>query len=557
MLRKLLAIIVLVLVSIAVFVWRSREAAEDSPATRLATEPRTFDTNDPLQRACDLPERVLVRIRRGHHPVHSEDVTTVPHFPNYSGSFSVTSHSGPWDYVQTIPLVLYGPAHIAKNGPLDEFASITDVYPTVGSLVGIDLPRRSGNVLGEAIVERGSAPRLIVTVVWDGVGRNTLERHPDSWPNLEKMEREGTSFLLATVGSSPSITPATHSSLGTGAFPQDHGVTAIEMRTEEGDIRSAFAGKDPSDLDLTTFADDIDRAPHFGNVPKVGMLAWKSWHMGMLGHGTAAAGGDADDMAIIGPHGDVTGNAALYATPDYLVGRKEILQRHARQLDASDGERDGEWRGRDPLEMHDNPAWVSYQRDLMIEMLDRGGYGDDEVPDLFVTNFKVTDIVSHQLSMDSPDEALVLEAQDAALGELVRYLEETVGDEYVVIVTADHGNTPSPQRSGAWPIQQGKLQEDVDAHFDVPEGRSLIEQTTAVGPFLDEEVARDLEVSSKDVARFLNGYTIRDNWRDAELPKGYEERGDEHVFAAAFPSDRIGEVMDCAFGGKPPEEIQA
>jgi hypothetical protein len=47
--------------------------------------------------------------------------------------------------------------------------------------------------------------------------------------------------------------------------------------------REAFANKNPKDLKLTTFADEIDRA--LDNESVVGMLAWRSWHMGMLGHG--------------------------------------------------------------------------------------------------------------------------------------------------------------------------------------------------------------------------------------------------------------------------------
>ena len=552
--RKLSAI-ALVIVALAGFAFWRMSSEPSDPAGRLAGADRTFSNLDPLKRACDLADRVLLRIWRGHHRVHSEDITTVPLFPNYSGSFGVTSHSGPWDYVQNVPLVLYGPGQIAANGRVEEAVNVTDVYPTVAALAGVEIPQREGEVLPDTLEPIDDVPKAIVVVVWDGVGRNTLERHPDSWPTLARMEREGTSFVNATVGSSPSITPATHSSLGTGAFPRDHGVTAIEMRTVEGEVRTAFGGKSPTDLSMTTFADEIDLA--LGNQPLVGMLAWKSWHMGMFSHGTQAPGGDADEMAIISSHGDVVGNDTYYSTPEYLVGRRDILERHARTLDAEDGERDGDWRGRDPLEMHDNPAWISYQRDLLMEMLDRGGYSADDVPDIFLTNFKITDIVSHQYSMDSEDEAITLQAQDAVLSDLLDFLNVNAGGDYVVIVTADHGNTPSPKRSGAWPILQGQLQEDVDAHFEVPEGRSLIEQTTAVGPFLDRAVMGELGVTEEDIARFLNGYTIADNWNENELPDGYEDRGHENVFEAAFPSDDIGKVMDCAFGGRPPKDLEA
>jgi hypothetical protein len=535
--------VALVLGGGAIFLLRDDGAArkiEGGPAKR------TFSSNDPIERACALPKEQLLRLWRGHHAVHSEDVTIVPLEPNYSGAFTVTSHSGPWGYVQTIPLVLYGD-QIPSAGVVDKPASITDVYATIGDLTGVELEARAGTQLTHR--GPGPSPRLIVTVVWDGVGRNVLERWQGRWPNLARLEQEGLSLRDATVGSSPSITPATHSSLGTGDFPYRHGVTAIDYRTKDGTVRGAFAGKNPADLKLTTFADQVDVA--LQNEPLVGMLAWKSWHLGMLGHGSQIPGGDKDAVALISGHdGHLTGNDAYYSTPQLNLGSVR-LDDIADEVDRTDGEADGFWRGHPVLEQHDNPAWVRYQSEMLIEMLERGGYGTDDVVDLFFTNFKISDIVAHQYGMDSDEEGDVVEAQDAALGTLVDWLDAKVGD-YVVVVTADHGNTHRAALTGGWPILQGQLQEDVDAHFDVPDGESLIETTSAAGPFLDRKVANELGVTAADIAEFLNGYTIAENNNSPKLPKGYEDRGDENVLAAAFASGQYDEVMQCAFGSKNP-----
>ncbi|CAN5623999.1 hypothetical protein BH20ACT23_BH20ACT23_00930 [soil metagenome] len=504
---------------------------------------RVFVGNDPFERACDLPVKYLRRIWRGHDPVHSEDITAVPLEPNSSGTFRVTSHSGPWDYLQNVPLVSYGPGFIKASGePVRGPAATVDVFPTVGELVDVDLPRRDGRALSEILEPaRTGPPKLILTIVWDGVGRNVLERWPNAWPNLARLEKEGTSLYDAVVGSSPSITPATHSTLGTGAYPRSHGVTAIEYRTDDGALRDAFAKRNPSDLRLTTMADEIDLA--LNNEPKVGMLAWKGWHLGMMGHGTMTPGGDADELGLIGTDEHITGNDEFYSTPSYL-NPLPGLDRRLEEADRSDGEADGQWRG-NPLELHANPGWVNYEADALVTMLERGGYGVDEVPDLFFTNFKPTDIAGHQFTMDSPEEREALEAQDAALGRIVDYLDDEVG-EYVIVLSADHGHTPSPERSSAWPIYQGRLRENVDAYFDM-EGESLITQTTAVGPFLDREVMEESGVTENDIARFLNDYTIADNWGE-ELPEGYEQRGEENIFEAVFPTDDIGRVLNCATG---------
>ncbi len=515
---------------------------------------RTFSTDDPVKRGCALDRDIVARIWRGYVPEKSFDLAIVPQFPNYPGSFDYTGHSGPWDYLQRIPLVLYGPGNIERRGTVDRPAHITDVYPTAGRLLDVQLPEREAQLLHEAIAPQAEGAKVIVTVVWDGVGRNVLERWPDAWPNLAELEVNGTSYANATLGSAPSITPSTHSSLGTGAFPRSNGIPAIEFRNEEGLVTGTFGDRNPSDLKLTTFGDEIDRA--LGNAPKVGMLAWKSWHLGMLGHGTQLEGGDADQLGLFGfSDGDITGNDAFYSTPSYLRGFTG-LERHADELDREDGAVDGRWMGHPTVEIHDNPAWIYWQSDAVLAMLEREGYGADAVPDLFFTNYKVADIVGHEYSMESQEMEAVVRAQDDALGRLVAYLEQEVED-YVVVVTADHGHTPPSSASGGWPVKVDELVKDIDAHFDVAKGNSLTEKATAAGFFMDRQMMRNLGVTATEIAEFANGYTIKENWPEDELPEGFTDRGHENVLSAAFTGGHLPDIMRCTFGerGRPPEDV--
>ncbi|HYO61198.1 MAG TPA: hypothetical protein VEU29_04815, partial [Actinomycetota bacterium] len=130
-----------------------------------AGEDRTFESNDPIERACALDKPLLARVWRGFDPERSEDVTFVPLAPNYSGAFDVTSHSGPWDYLQNVPLVLYGPGVIEDAGRVKGAATLADVFSTAGALTGVDLPERAGRVLEEAVGEAGAPPKLIVTIM--------------------------------------------------------------------------------------------------------------------------------------------------------------------------------------------------------------------------------------------------------------------------------------------------------------------------------------------------------------------------------------------------------
>jgi predicted AlkP superfamily pyrophosphatase or phosphodiesterase len=531
--------------------------ALDTAASRLAGEERVLDTNDPVDRACALDHDLLRRIWLGTFDPRSEDVVLVPQEPNYTGTFDVVNHSGPWDYLGRVPLVLYGP-RIAAQGPIDTPAELVDVFPTVGELTGVPLEQRRGRVLDEALVDAEGRPKLIVTLVWDGAGINVLERWPDEWPFLKSLETRGTSYREAFVGSSPTITPATHTTLGTGTHPRQHGVTGIYFRNSDGEIVEAFLGGSPSAMRTSTFADEIDSA--LGNKPKVGIIGWRTWQLGMLGKGAALEGGDRDEVALFRkydlhehPNDQFQKMPDIYRAPkslaDYSWSR---LFKHANAVDDSDGERDGEWLGNFVFgEYHDNPVWTLHETDAILRMLDAGGYGNDATTDFLFANLKVTDTVGHRHTMDSPEMRGVVRSLDDSLRRIVRHLDREVGD-YVLILTSDHGHTPSPRRSGGWPIWNDELVRDVDVHFETPKGRSLILDSIGVGLFLNRRVMRNVGVTERDIVDFVLGYTIRDNWDERRLPAGYEERADEQVFAAAWGRSQRDEVMTCAFGSPTP-----
>jgi hypothetical protein len=50
---------------------------------------------DPVQQACALDQKVLVRLWRGAFKGRSEELLWVPRYPNYHGGFHTTGHAGP------------------------------------------------------------------------------------------------------------------------------------------------------------------------------------------------------------------------------------------------------------------------------------------------------------------------------------------------------------------------------------------------------------------------------------------------------------------------------
>jgi hypothetical protein len=500
----------------------------------------------------------LRRVRRGLFPGRSPDVVFVPRAPNFFGGFSATTHSGPWNYVQRVPLVFYGPGYFRARGALELAREVTlaDVAPTLAELLGAPWPaRRAGRVLNEVLLpseRRARPPALLLTVVWDGGGWNVLERWPRAWPGLAEMMKSGTSVTNATVGSSPTVTPAVHATIGTGAFPRETGIVDIPLRAGGEIVPYSFPGADPSYLRLASVADIYDRSVN--NAAEVGMLAYQAFHLGMMGRGAQIPGGDRDLGIIVSEErgadatdpGHFWTNNSFYDVPPYLeaiTGFEGYLD----TVDRADGRLDRAWRGHidltDPTHVRHSPVWVLFQTKVIETLLAREGFGNDAIPDLFFTNYKQIDDVGHNWNMLNPEMREVLQYSDASLGALTHWLDEHVGRRrWAMVVTADHGQAPDPAAVGAWPIGIGPLKADVASHFGVEPG-DLFAEERPVGFWLE----RGAPVTPGEIADYLMGYRLRDNASSADaVPDQYRSRLDERLFAAAWPSRAMERVWACA-----------
>jgi hypothetical protein len=188
-------------------------------------------------------------------------------------------------------------------------------------------------------------------------------------------------------------------------------------------------------------------------------------------------------------------------------------------------------------------------------MVEREPFGEDDITDYLAIELKPTDFGGHLWNMVAPEEEEVLEAQDRLLGELVETLDENVGEgEWVLAFTADHGQTPLPETTGALRIHPDLLGADVDAYF----GRKIVQKVTPSGLFLDHEAMEAAGISLDDVARFVGNYRYGDGLpRDADRSLIPQEELERRVFAAALPGDYIGELteadIDAAGPGDYPE----
>lgn len=526
------------------------------PSGALYTPPEIESVTEPpkdwFAGACTLPVDIAERTMRGYDPERSPEVMLVPHGSNYIGDPESTSHSGPWDYLQRVPLVLYGPGFIEPQGEvvLDREATLADLTPTIAELIGFDWPGDGpGQVIAEALVpeaDRPEPPKVVVVVVWDGGGWNVLDAWPGNTPNLDRLGAGGASIADAIVGSLPSVIPSVHTTIGTGAFPNAHGITGIELRSEGG-IAPSFPASTGRLIKTPTLADLYD--PATGNAAKVAMVGFRSWHLGMIGHGALYPDGDHDIGALVNLSEDLITNEAVYSLPPQL-NDVPGLKADTRTIDASDGERDGTWMGHDilsdPRYRRDTPVWALYQTRILKELIRSEGFGADEIPDLLYTNYKQIDEAGHNWNMLSHEMPEEIKYADVALGDLTRFLDETVGrNSWVVAVTADHGQTPDPDISGGWPIAKDPFGKDLGAELGVPAKR-LVELISPVGIYLNKDTIAAEGITHEAVADFASRYRLGDDLRAGEeLPELYEGRENDLLFAAAFPGAEMDRVWSC------------
>ncbi|MGI8942581.1 MAG: alkaline phosphatase family protein [Actinomycetota bacterium] len=504
-----------------------------------------------LDGSCGLDPVIFGRMMRGHFPERSPDVLWAPRIPNFFGGFIQTGHSGPWDYLAEVPLVFYGPGFIRPVGPvsLEREVTLADIAPTLGELIGFDFPTPDGRVLDEILVpeeRRAEPPKVVVVVSWDGGGTNVLEAWPDFWPELKGLIDAGASLEGATIGSSPSVTPPVHTTIGTGVLPNRHGVVEIIQRNNGRSVNS-FGGKVADLVEVPMLGDAYDLS--VDNQAQIGLLAYKSWHLGMLSHGARWPGGDEDMAVLIDVEEKLGTTPGVYYAPDY-VNSIGGLQKTIDEVDLRDGRRDQTWLGREildsPRDRRHTSVWTLHQTKVIKTLMRREGYGADEIPDLFFTNYKQLDEAGHDWNMLNREVAVVLEDTDAQLAELTEFLDKQVGKRaWAMVVTADHGQQPDAQEARGWPISMSELEKDIAEHFDQdPDGPFV--QGSASGMWLDDEILQAEGITQEDVADFVIRYPIRDNIVEGkDIPEQYRSRYDEPIFEAAFPETAESQVARC------------
>ena len=473
----------------------------------------------------------------------NESVALVPQDPR-------TSHASVWMYLERIPLVVYGPGLVVAGDHTDR-VTLADLAPTTAELIGAEsFPTgdRQGVPLPIATTRSLRRPKVVLTFVIDGGGWNVLQHWPDAWPNLRRLMDGGANFRNAIHGSFPAVTACAHASIGTGTYPDEHGITGHNIRDDQGVVRKAYgeAGQaDPGDIVLPTLADLWYEET--GGRAWVGEIGYQVWHLGMLGYGgrERADGSkpvgvywDEDDTDDWAPH-----NPDRYRLPVAMPGRETFDASYQAFWEAPP-DWDEEFTPQGRQAPCCSPPVVTYQGDLIEATLDSEPIGEGDATSLLYTTFKSPDYTGHVYGMASEWERLQLEAVDAELGRVQRMLEERFPGEYVLIVTADHGQCPLPDAEGGVRLDPIQLEQHISANFAGVTG--VVQEVTPHEVYLNTARLWDNGGATvDDIAASLQDYRYRQNL-GSYVPADAIEQDllDHKEFAAVFASTFMDSIAE-------------
>jgi hypothetical protein len=453
-------------------------------------------------------------------------------------------------------MLWYGPGFVPAQGGIDRPVTSADIAPTVADLLGFDgFHAPDGTSMNEALLpatDRPTPPRLVVTMVWDAGGINVLQAHPTAHPYYDSLIPKGTSFSNTTVGSSPTSTAQIHATIGTGAYPDHHGIVGHHLIV--GNRLTTPWNEGPSFLIEPTLADVYDAA--MDNKPKVGIVGTVDIHFGMLGHGAFFTGGDRDialTRSVVG--GDtLTDEGFEWNLPPREVGYYKLagyandvpgFARDVRRVDQADGRLDGMWRDNSIdqlLKGFDTPARTPYQERVIETVIQHEHFGADDVPDLLYLNFKEIDYISHIWSMNSPEMEDAVVAQDLALKRFVTFLDHQVGrGNWVLAVTADHGAMPLPAVSGGYQISTAPIEAGINQRFDTDgDDVPVVDLVQPTQVFLNVDELEQNGFTVGDVARYV--MTLTEAQTAGPGQSVDPATADDRVFQAAFPSALMTEL---------------
>jgi hypothetical protein len=239
---------------------------------------------------CSLPEDLRTKIAAGYREGRSPDVLAVSGGTSVVGSAPAVGSPrsvGGWPSTSPptdtrTPIVFWGDG-VGASASVPAGAELRQLAPTIAEILRFERPFpgvRSGRPIPG--IAGHEVPRLVLEIVWKGVGTADLESDPEAWPFLRGLVSSGAGTLDGEVGSLPLDPSAGLTTIGTGGLPAEHGIAGAWFRDDGGEVVPAWAAGAPTSV-IATLPDDLDRA--FSQRPLIGIVGSDPGDRGIVGSG--------------------------------------------------------------------------------------------------------------------------------------------------------------------------------------------------------------------------------------------------------------------------------
>ena len=188
-------------------------------------------------------------------------------------------------------------------------------------------------------------------------------------------------------------------------------------------------------------------------------------------------------------------------------------------------------------QFHSSPFLDLATTELAKRIIEEEELGQRGVTDLLAISYSSLDVVGHRYGPYSGESEDTLSRADETIGELLTFLDERLGNNYIVALTSDHGVLPLPEwlvETGDMrcPVEGGRVSiikamfglywqmyVDFTAPFDSP--MDLVGFTGA-GATVSENYAKQVGTTVKKVVGSLENYLeeqvyIEEAWTLAEM----------------------------------------
>lgn len=347
--------------------------------------------------------------------------------------------------------------------------------------------------------EPAPRPKLLVFLVVDGLPQRQVTGYRDQLApdGLARFLDRGAWFADAHYGHAVTTTGAGHATVLTGAYPHRSGIIANEWRNPAtgereyctGDTSASYIGHktnpldgtSPKNLKVETVGDVLKRVDARSKVIAISgkdrgaiLPAGKSgtayMYMGQSGQFASSTYYMAAHPAWVNAF-----NGKKLADSYFQTQWTPLLPEAAYARSLPDDQKwYGPRGGKLPMVMGaaadaaPNPAFYSqllrspFADALSLEFARAAiageGLGQDDAPDILAVSLSGHDYVNHDYSAESRLSHDHLLQLDRLLQAFFRDLDATVGkDNYIAMLTADHGFMPAPEYSAAQGQDSGRV----------------------------------------------------------------------------------------------------